>query len=151
MTTLFSKSVSKKFFNDICERIDSTCIICGDPAILRREVLDIIEAYLSDSCMPETTVSVEARMIFTLLRPEIDRAVSRSKAARIRALQKKEKVASHILKSEIEAVVKSIQKESVVSQSKNRRERRRELQAVKRAIKLKNKPLQIASHYVITQ
>lgn len=162
---MLSESVSKKFYEDIYSRVDQTCRFFGKRgAALRDDVMKAFDAYVESHAYPVDAKDRETVMIFTLLLPEIDRAVTRSAAARKRAHErasrlqsasrsprrKSEKVingASHRMarplpKSESapetnEAVTDNQHEQTFDSRGilKNRRQRRRELQDQRRALK----------------
>lgn len=87
---MLSESVSKKFFEDIYSRVEQTCFLFGlRGTLLRDDVMKAFDAYVETGAIPVDAKDRETVMVFTLLLPEIDRAVARSAAARKRAKSRK--------------------------------------------------------------
>lgn len=82
--------VSKKFYTYICERIGAACAQQADSAQLYSDSLALIEGYMHTRELPSPAVASPALLIFTLLLPEIDRAMTRSMIARMRALLRRQ-------------------------------------------------------------
>lgn len=82
--------VSRKFYTDICERLGAACALQPDSARLYSESLALIESYMLTREIPSSTPASPALLIFTLLLPEIDRAMTRSMIARMRALLRRQ-------------------------------------------------------------
>lgn len=83
-----TNSVSKKFRSCIRCRIAATCQALSLPAETEAECDSLIDRYISDGIVPGENQAKEVLIIFSLLRPEIDRAISRSAAARVRAARR---------------------------------------------------------------
>lgn len=79
--------VSKKFYNDIISRITSTFADMNDGERCLRGAVAMIDGYLSGD-NPECADPM-IKMVFSLLRPEIDRAMARSLRARQRGRKRK--------------------------------------------------------------
>lgn len=77
--------VSKKFLKEINERIRNTIDNMGYDISVYIVACKAIIKYISDGIEPEVGELLTARMIFHLLKPEIDKAMARSRAARKRA------------------------------------------------------------------
>lgn len=152
--------VSARFYTNMLERIANSC-----SAINRQELYDetvgIIREYLLDGIVPDTECRTEIILIFTLLRPEIDKAMVRSAAARRRKFAKsvvKETAGSR--RTEIGRVTtgSEIEHQSTVNDGiesggldsnpedgprLNRSQRRLVRQELRRAGRKRNKPLQM--------
>ncbi|WP_300502583.1 hypothetical protein [uncultured Duncaniella sp.] len=76
--------VSKKFHAYIHGRVREACAVYGQPA-LAVVASGMIDGYIADGVMPPADSDAVCMMIFTILRPEIDRAIERSASARRRA------------------------------------------------------------------
>lgn len=76
--------VSKKFHAYIHGRVREACAVYGQPA-LAVVASGMIDGYIADGVMPPADSVSVCMMIFTILRPEIDRAIERSASARRRA------------------------------------------------------------------
>lgn len=81
--------VSKKFYAALTLRIADTCRVLPDGATLCDTLITFIGSYILSGKADMDSLSLECQIIFTLLRPEIDRAVERSAAARRRAVIRK--------------------------------------------------------------
>lgn len=127
-----SASVSKKFRAYLIGRIAEACLIAPelDPA----EALDAIDRYISRGTAPDnlSDAPLALRLVFTLLRPEIDRAIVRSVAARERARRRKH---TDRQAEEPETAPRS------VAAPLSRRERRRREQQARRSAKKRIVPL----------
>ncbi|MCM1355056.1 MAG: hypothetical protein NC212_01455 [Staphylococcus sp.] len=77
-----SRPVSEKFYRSINERAIAAANIVGNP-LLGVDVMMVVDAYINDGIQPSGHTT-EVMLIFTLLKPEIDKAVARSAAARNR-------------------------------------------------------------------
>lgn len=76
--------VSKKFHAYIRGRVCEACAVYGQPT-LSAVASDMIDSYIADGVVPPVGSDAVCMMIFTILRPEIDRAKERSASARRRA------------------------------------------------------------------
>lgn len=81
--------VSKKFYAALTLRIADTCRLLPDGAAICNTLIAFIGSYILSGKADMDSLTLEGQMIFTLLRPEIDRAVERSAAARRRAVIRK--------------------------------------------------------------
>lgn len=81
--------VSKKFYAALTLRIADTCRLLPDGAALCDTLIAFIGSYILSGKAEMDSLTLEGQIIFTLLRPEIDRAVERSSAARRRAVIRK--------------------------------------------------------------
>ncbi|MDE5954105.1 MAG: hypothetical protein K2G72_05435 [Duncaniella sp.] len=158
-TTSSKLNVSKNFYASISERVAETCKLLPDSKDTAKEAMSVIDRYIGGEKVNLKNLNANIQLIFTLLRSEIDRALSRSKAARLRGLQRRrnlhEKEARFIesLKAmcgatamrredtemtETEAEAESPSAPAQTMQP-NRRQRRRELREEKRAMRLRIK------------
>lgn len=84
------RRVSKKFYAYLTRRVEESCRLLPEA---EREVCDealrLIDGYISTGEITGDMPRPEVMLIFTILRPEIDKAVSRSVAASRRAALKK--------------------------------------------------------------
>lgn len=80
-------SVSKKFYEDLRTRVADTCGLIGKPSLFGR-AMAVIDGYILENKFPGQACETEVMLIFTLLRSEIDKAMSRSAAARKRRVSK---------------------------------------------------------------
>lgn len=84
------RNVSKKFYADICQRVTESVMITGGNESVVERTMAVIDAYISKGIKPdEETESVGILIIFHILKAEIDRAISRSRLARQRALTRR--------------------------------------------------------------
>lgn len=120
--------VSKKFYAYVTERVTEACGLIGDVELLCK-AMAAIDAYLADGIEPDSEAGTALLLIFNILRPEIDRAVSRSATARSRAASRRESAAGG--ESAMPQVAAcngggdAPQEEVAVARPMNRRERRR--------------------------
>lgn len=84
VTTTPVRQISRKFRAYIMQRIATTCALLTDGTSIEAGTLAAINAYISCAAVPTATAPKELILIFTLLRPEIDRAIERSAKARTR-------------------------------------------------------------------
>lgn len=82
--------VSKKFYTYISERVTAACAMAAHSEAMAAACMGAIDSYLADGTEPGRDVSPTLLLIFTLLRPEIDRAAKRSEAARLHAARRKQ-------------------------------------------------------------
>lgn len=76
--------VSTNFFRYISERVRDASAVYGDPE-MRIELMRTIETYMREGVSPSDSAPCVLKLVFTLLRPEIDKAMARSASARARA------------------------------------------------------------------
>lgn len=101
-TGALAAAVSRKFYSDIRDRLVDACALLSSHKDLAVMVMDMLDTYVATGVCDSGRHSSEAMMIFTLLSPEIDKAVSRSKSARERALSRKKVPAVTVMKSRSE-------------------------------------------------
>ncbi|MCM1356305.1 MAG: hypothetical protein NC212_07865 [Staphylococcus sp.] len=77
-----SRPVSEKFYQSINERAIAAANVVGKP-LLGVDIMMAVDAYINDNVQPSGH-SGEIMLIFVLLKPEIDKAMARSAAARNR-------------------------------------------------------------------
>ncbi|MCM1355409.1 MAG: hypothetical protein NC212_03280 [Staphylococcus sp.] len=77
-----SRPVSEKFYQSLNERAIDAANVVGKP-LLGVDVMKVVDAYINDGVQPSGHTA-EVMLVFTLLKPEIDKAMSRSAAARKR-------------------------------------------------------------------
>lgn len=82
-------TVSKKFYAYISGRVAAASLISAGKERTLSESMEAIDAYIATGMEPAPESSMETLMIFTILRPEIDRAMARSAAARLRAAKRR--------------------------------------------------------------
>lgn len=76
--------VSQKFYNEISARIRSSFASVSPSDALAESAICCVESYLREGLLPSGAVVESVRLMFALLRPEIDKAMARSAAARRR-------------------------------------------------------------------
>lgn len=142
--------VSQKFYRYMEERIAGACLLLGGK-IRHEDVMAVINRYLYAAELPDSGISTEILLIFTLLRPEIDKAMARTAAARARAAARRRKTGTKTpvpSKSEVQTIGETgaaptaPEANSEPAQPRlNRSERRRAQQKVRRASRRRVKPL----------
>lgn len=86
----FDFPVSEKFYNEIISRITNTFhtvpyyVEPEETTDAINQTVKTIETYLLTGCEPAETAEMPVRMVFALLKPELDKAMARSAAARRR-------------------------------------------------------------------
>lgn len=84
------RNVSRKFYADICQRVAESVMVTGGNDTVVERTMVMIDAYISKGIKPdEETESVGILIIFHILKAEIDRAITRSRLARQRALTRR--------------------------------------------------------------
>lgn len=84
------RNVSKKFYADICQWVAESVMVTGGNESVVERTMAVIDAYISKGIKPdEETESVGILIIFHILKAEIDRAITRSRLARQRALTRR--------------------------------------------------------------
>lgn len=128
--------VSKKVYDDIMLRIHSSLVVLEHRPDEALETMEIIENYLATGITPDLQNHSEiARIVFTLLYPEIDKAIERSRRAREAAARRREakqKCVTPIQADEGLISETPLQEESAPAILLNRRQRR-ELERRRRA------------------
>lgn len=77
--------VSSKFYLDLSSRIsDAVESIGGDDADYER-LFGVVDRYMADGRVPGKDADMKVKLVFAILRPEIDKAIERSAKARERA------------------------------------------------------------------
>lgn len=85
------RPVSEKFYDEIIHRVAVTvCNNLDQPKDVIQRMKLIINAYLDRGDKPTKAESPSIRLMFSLLQPEIDKAISRSASARRRAALRRE-------------------------------------------------------------
>lgn len=138
-------SVSKKFYAGIMERIHSAVELTHGDSDFQASLTAMVDAYLADGSEPEADSPLTVRLVFALLRPEIDKAAARSRAARERAAKKRETVERHadsgkrsvipvteIIESVMTDTIREVTGDESVTYRLNRRQRREAEQLRKR-------------------
>lgn len=72
--------VSKKFYAEIINRVTSSFSSTGNKYC--REAINVIDNYIIENITPSTDCDSLILLMFNLLRPEIDKAIQRSRRAR---------------------------------------------------------------------
>lgn len=85
-----SYPVSGKFLREIMQRIESAAAIVSLSPTAAEKLRQAILLYLDSRDVPTTDEASEVILAFHLLKPEIDKAISRSEAARARAAKRRE-------------------------------------------------------------
>lgn len=150
-TTSSKLNVSKNFYASISERVAETCKLLPDSKDTAKEAMSVIDRYIGGEKVNLKNLNANIQLIFTLLRSEIDRALSRSKAARLRGLQRRrnlqEKEARFIESLKAMCGATAMRREDTEmpeaeslstpaqTMQPNRRQRRRELREEKRAMR----------------
>lgn len=83
-TATMPRQISKKFRSYIIARLAETCGLLTNGDAIKSATLSAIEKYISENIIPAKSLPREILLIFTILRPEIDRAIERSAQARCR-------------------------------------------------------------------
>lgn len=76
--------VSRKFYAGIVERIYNSYPKISEGVTLARETRECVDAYMLSGTVPQDSIDPRVKLGFVLLRPEIDKAMARSAAARNR-------------------------------------------------------------------
>lgn len=85
-----SYPVSEKFLRYVMERISSAASVANLGCFLTGQLERAILIYIKQRRVPSTKEDSQLLLAFCLLRPEIDKAISRSEAARARAAKRRE-------------------------------------------------------------
>lgn len=94
----FDFPVSEKFYNEIISRITNTFhtvpyyVEPEETTDAINQTVKTIETYLLTGCEPVETAEMPVRMVFALLKPELDKAMARSAVARRRRSSKQASV-----------------------------------------------------------
>lgn len=84
------RNVSKKFYADIWQRVAESVMVTGGNDTVVERTMVVIDAYISKGIKPdEETESVGILIVFHILKADIDRAITRSRLARQRALTRR--------------------------------------------------------------
>ncbi len=81
----WDKKVSRKFYGYLCRQIEIASSLCEE--IREDAVRECVDFYI-DSGLVICKINVAERMVFTLLQPQIDKAMLRSLRARMAALRR---------------------------------------------------------------
>lgn len=87
--------VSKKFYAEICERVREACRIIGADDATGKAIVTAVNDFIHSGATPASDTDKCVMLAFALLRPEIEKALARSAAARRRALVRKGKSSRH--------------------------------------------------------
>lgn len=150
-TTSSKLNVSKNFYASISERVAETCKLLPDSKDTAKEAMSVIDRYIGGEKVNLKNLNANIQLIFTLLRSEIDRALSRSKAARLRGVQRRRNLqekearfieslkamcgATAMRREDTEMTETESQSAPAQTMQPNRRQRRRELREEKRAMR----------------
>lgn len=136
--------VSRKFYAYIMSRIAESASLLSETALTAAVAMQAVDDYIIKGVTPllqET--STEVMLIFTILRPEIDRAISRSTAARRRVVTrnkpKMDSPADPCQEKCQECEDISSETEPVFRPFQNRRMRREQMQEIKRSRRKKQR------------
>lgn len=88
-----SYPVSGKFLREIMQRIESAAAIVSLSPTAAEKLRQAILLHLDCRAVPTTDEAPEVILAFHLLKPEIDKAISRSEGARARAAKRREEKA----------------------------------------------------------
>ena len=83
----WDKRVSRKFYGYLCRQIEIAASLCGE--IREDAVRECVDFYI-DSGLVICKINVSEKMVFTLLQPQIDKAIIRSLRARMAAVRRSE-------------------------------------------------------------
>ncbi|MCM1356807.1 MAG: hypothetical protein NC212_10435 [Staphylococcus sp.] len=84
------KNVSRKFYADICGRVADAATVVGGGETAADEMRIVVERYIADGTEPGADEDMSVRLVFAILRPEIDKALERSRMAKARAALRRE-------------------------------------------------------------
>lgn len=142
--------VSKKFHTEICARVSASFSKCH-PSLVGKAIA-VIERYMLNGIVPSVSEEAAIQLMFNLLRPEIDKAIARSRRARERSKSQNGKQQQptrqlqepkHPKSSEADLTDDSTEPlpDEEAAPKLNRRMRRLIKQKCKRATRLRVKPL----------
>ncbi len=94
-----SLPVSKKFYADILERVIVTSLLLPESEKFTRRTMDLIDTYLRTHKIHLPSQPKEIQLIFAVILPEIDRALTRSERARERAEKRRKTAIENLPKS----------------------------------------------------
>lgn len=77
--------VSRKFYVDVDNRLREAAACIGGGDEMYAAMKAMIDLYISEGVVAEEDTDASMRLVFAMLRPEIDKAMSRSRRARERA------------------------------------------------------------------
>lgn len=86
----WSLPISQKFYEDICRRLLAAASIFFDSEQLYLQMKGAIDSYLTTGYIPTKLNGIDCLLTFTLLKPDIDRAIARSRKARESAARRRE-------------------------------------------------------------
>lgn len=81
----WNKRVSRKFYDYLCVQIHITALLSSD---IREDVIRECVDFYIDSGNEICKINVAEKVVFTLLKPQIDKAMLRSISARLAALRR---------------------------------------------------------------
>ena len=99
------RPVSEKFYDDICKRVYEALKYSHDISELMARCMRMLDLYMTRGECPKKWDGVDLNMVFSLLRPEIDRAMARSKRARENAARRREAKAAARRQPQMDDVV----------------------------------------------
>lgn len=130
--------VSKKFYAGIMDRISEACAMLGADAEMREAITMAVREFITHGASPDGDADQCVKLAFALLRPEIEKAIERSAAARRRALIRRKTVSRQTTKNKPVVVMPQNddpdvdEEEYEGARTPNRRERRRLEQQLRR-------------------
>ena len=83
----WDKKVSRKFYGYLCRQIEIASSLCEE---IREDAVRVCVDFYIDSGLVICKINVAERMVFTLLQPQIDKALERSRRARAAAARRRE-------------------------------------------------------------
>ncbi len=113
----WTRPVSRKFYQYIRQQIMATVAV--SPDLNQRYLLDLFDYYLEHGKLRDDTYNI-ARIIFSLITPQIDKAIVRSRRAREAAMRRRES------SQPTESPERTQPTEATPSQSEKRIQRRQE-------------------------
>ena len=96
--------VSKKFYAAIRQRVTDSCACLPNGKEVCKSALALIDTYLAMGEADLDWRPIECSLIFALVKPEIDRAIERSKAAKARAARKKKTMENAVIPDDMSGV-----------------------------------------------
>ncbi|MCM1356646.1 MAG: hypothetical protein NC212_09620 [Staphylococcus sp.] len=140
------RPVSEKFYQSLNERAIASAKVAGNPT-LGVDVMLAIDRYINEGYEPSSNM-MELRLIFALLKPEIDKAMARSAAARKRRARRAEVAACEQDKTAFESCPSDVPTAHPEADEDagpipvcNRRERRLQMREQQRLAKRRIVPL----------
>ncbi|MCM1355640.1 MAG: hypothetical protein NC212_04440 [Staphylococcus sp.] len=129
-----NRPVSEKFYDSLCSRVIAAAKVIDLP-LLGADVMIAVDKYINEGIQPSGH-STELMLIFTLVKPEIDKAMARSAAARKRRKQRAVETTEPVAESRDEVMEEAAAEGGFTG---NRRERRRQEQEQRRLARRKQR------------